>query len=923
MKNIMWFSEIRKENIPEVGGKGANLGEMASAKFPVPPGFVITSGAYFDFIKSNHIDAFIKDMTEELDVSKNDQLTRASEMIKARILSGVISEQLRSEIITSYRQLCAQRGKMLYVAVRSSATAEDLPEASFAGQQATFLNISGEAEVVQATKECWASLYEPRAIFYRVENHFDHMKVGLAAVIQEMVQSEVAGVMFTVDPVSQDLGLVSIEAAYGLGEVVVSGSVTPDRYLIRKGTWRIETREINRQSWMLLKVRENNEKKDVKEEMMEAQKLSDERVLELAKIGGQIEAHYGKPQDIEWAFADNTLFIVQSRPVTTLKGASLAAVQSGKFLQMISSQYKESESMATKISAAPASRPSSAMAGVPSMAGAPPASRPSPALAGVPSIDGPAPPGGMESIRPLSYAPAAAIDTRPAPSPGSGFSAPDVSSPAALASSLESPFRASFPAPSPSAASPSFSSSSAPSSSGGKPMASSDSSNIILSGHGASPGVGKGLVRILNSAKDMGDMQQGEVLVTDMTTPDFVPAMKKAAAIITNTGGMTAHAAIVSRELGVPCIVGATGATTKLKTGQFVTVDALRGKVYDGDVPIDSPASSAAAETQMAGVGGHAYVPTGTKIYVNLAEVDLAGKVSQLPCDGVGLLRAEFIIAGIGEHPRKIINEGRQQEFIDKLADNLRTFASAFYPRPVVYRATDFKTNEYRNLKGGEQYEPVESNPMMGYRGCARYIAEPDVFAMELAAIKKVREEFGMKNLWLMIPFVRRIGEIRAIKDMLRQNGIHRTRDFKLWIMCEVPSTVVLIDEFCQEGIDGVSIGSNDLTQLTLGIDRDNSTLAEGFDERNAAVLKSIEKVVKSCAKYGVTCSLCGQAPSVYPDFAEKLVDFGITSMSVNPDAVERTRRIVASAEMKVLLKRLSNLEKATGDIQSKIGQDD
>lgn len=300
---------------------------------------------------------------------------------------------------------------------------------------------------------------------------------------------------------------------------------------------------------------------------------------------------------------------------------------------------------------------------------------------------------------------------------------------------------------------------------------------------------------------------------------------------------------------------------------------------------------------------------TGTKIYVNLAEVDLAEKVAQSPCDGIGLLRAEFMIASIGEHPRKMMKEGRQQEFIDKLADGMRRFASAFYPRPVVYRATDFKTNEYRNLKGGEDYEPNEANPMMGYRGCARYISEPDVFALEIMAMKKVREEYGMKNLWLMIPFVRRIGELRAVRDLLREHGIHRTRDFKLWIMCEVPSTVFLIDDFCKEGIDGVSIGSNDLTQLTLGIDRDNSTLAEGFDERNPAVMKAIETVVRTCAKNGVTCSLCGQAPSVYPEFAEKLVEFGITSMSVNPDAVERTRRVVASAEMKVMLKRLSTLE--------------
>ncbi len=453
----------------------------------------------------------------------------------------------------------------------------------------------------------------------------------------------------------------------------------------------------------------------------------------------------------------------------------------------------------------------------------------------------------------------------------------------------------------------------------------SGSGSVLLTGLAASPGVGKGKVRILASPKEMNQMLQGEILVTEMTTPDFVPAMKKAAAIITNTGGMTCHAAIVSRELGVPCIVGTREATTKLAPGQFLTVDAVRGKVYDGDVEIVGSKPSGASASGVSGAsstgaaGGskydptafasEAYVPTGTKIYVNLADVDSAEKVSKLPCDGVGLLRAEFMIAAIGEHPKKMIREGRQSEYINKLADGLRTFASAFYPRPVVYRATDFKTNEYRNLKGGEEFEPKEENPMMGFRGCARYITEPDVFAMELSAIKKVRDEFGMKNLWLMIPFVRRIGELRAVKDLLKANGIHRTRDFKLWIMCEVPSTVVLIDQFCEEGIDGVSIGSNDLTQLTLGIDRDNGTLAEGFDERNDAVLQSIEKVVKSCNAHGVTCSLCGQAPSVYPEFAEKMVEFGITSLSVNPDVVERTRRIVASAENKVMLKRLMHLE--------------
>ncbi len=439
---------------------------------------------------------------------------------------------------------------------------------------------------------------------------------------------------------------------------------------------------------------------------------------------------------------------------------------------------------------------------------------------------------------------------------------------------------------------------------------------VLMKGLGASPGIGTGPVRIVRSPEEIAKVQKGDVLVAEMTTPDYVMGMKRAVAILTDSGGSTCHAAIVSRELGVPCIVGTREATKLLKDGQVITVDAKRGIVYDGSVQLEAPAQAAQAGAAGGSTGGismivgETKIVTGTKIYVNLGEVDLVDKVSKYDADGVGLLRAEFMVAGIGEHPRKIIKEGRQQEYIDKLAENLRTFASGFYPRPVVYRATDFKTNEYRNLKGGAEYEPNEANPMMGYRGCSRYISEPDIFKLELAAIKKVRDEFGLKNLWLMIPFVRRIGELRAIKDIMKEVGMYHTRDFKLWIMVEVPSTVILIDKFCEEGIDGVSIGSNDLTQLTLGIDRDNETMAEGFDERNEAVLRSIKQVVTVCKKYGVTVSICGQAPSVYPDFTEMLVEFGMTSISVNPDAVERTRRIVASAEKKVMLRRLEKLDK-------------
>ncbi|VVB58454.1 putative phosphoenolpyruvate synthase [Candidatus Anstonella stagnisolia] len=843
MKNIMWFSEISKANLGEVGGKGANLGEMARNSFPIPDGFVVTAGAYFKFLEHNKMAPFLHEMLDELDVEKSEELGKASERIKNKVIGGEIPADLKQDIINSYRKM--KNGQQPYVAVRSSATAEDLPEASFAGQQATFLNVQGAMEVVQAVKECWASLFEARAIYYRVSNKFDHMKVGLAAVVQEMVQSEKSGVIFTVEPVTKNRELVSIEAAYGLGEIVVSGAVTPDAYMVNKKTLQIESKEIAKQTWMITKINDQNVHANIPEADQEKQKLNDSEIIGLAKIAINIEKHYGKPQDLEYAVAEGKLYIVQSRPITTLGelpaenaiSASVASTGSSGYAN--TSKSGSGSAASTEVKTQNVAKAST---------------------------------GGEIKPAPVEYVASKSSVTNAG-------------------------------------------------STGGANMIRAADAKIIARGQSASPGVGRGPVKIILDPKDIGKMQTGDVLVTDMTTPDFVPAMKKAVAIVTNAGGRTCHAAIVSRELGVPCIVGSKNGTQALHDGQIVTVDAIHGNVFDGEVDLGEVGRKPDALVQVAREVAQV---TGTKIYVNLAEVELADKTANLPCDGVGLLRAEFMIAGIGVHPRKIINEGRQQEFINKLADNLRTFASAFYPRPVVYRATDFKTNEYRNLEGGAEFEPNEANPMMGYRGCARYIAEPDIFKLELEAIKKVRDEWGMKNLWLMIPFVRRIGEIRAVKDILKSVGIHRTRDFGLWIMVEVPSTVFLIDDFCKEGIDGVSIGSNDLTQLILGIDRDNSTLADGFDERNAAVLKAIETVVKTCKKNGVTCSICGQGPSVYPDFAEKLVGFGITSMSVNPDAVERTRRIVASAEQKVILQRLAKLTEAVeGAHDHNIGSDD
>lgn len=781
MKNVMWFKELSKKNLAEAGGKGANLGEMYQNAFPIPNGFVVTAGSYYKHLEANGLKEPVERILRNLDVNDNDALMNASEKIKEMIVSGTMPPDVHNEIISNYKQLNEMVGKQVYVAVRSSATAEDLPTASFAGQQSTYLNVFGAEEVVNAVKDCWASLFESRAIFYRVENKFEHMKVGLAAVVQMMVQSEKAGVVFTVDPLYQDPEIMSIETAYGLGEVVVSGQVTPDTYRVDKKEYKILDKTIAKQTWMLIKVDGKNKRVDIRDEAQGRQKLSDLEIKDLAKICRKIEQHYGYPQDIEYGFDKDNLYIVQSRPITTLsdksgleKGTGGELVKEGKGMPVETNQVN------------------------------------------------------------IAHA------------------------------------------------------------------------KIILRGLGSSPGVGMGKVKIIRSQKEIKNMSKGDILVTEMTTPDFVPAMKKAAAIVTDTGGMTSHAAIVSRELGVPCIVGSGNATTILKDDMEVSVDGSHGIVYEGLISAPEVAASKQGE---GGVVASAAPITGTKIYVNLADVDQCEKVAKLPADGIGLLRAEFMIAEIGQHPRKMMEDGRRQEFVDRLANDLRRFAAAFYPRPVVYRATDFKTNEYRNLEGGDKYEPHEENPMMGYRGASRYIREPDLFKMELEAIKKVREEYHLQNLWLMIPFIRRIGELRAIKDMMEEVELYRTRDFKLWIMVEVPSTVIIIDQFCEEGIDGVSIGTNDLTQLILGIDRDNATMAKGFDERNEAVLRALKRVITTCNKFGVTTSLCGQAPSVYPEFAEKLVEFGITSMSVNPDAVERTRKIVASAEQKIILRRLALLQ--------------
>lgn len=759
-KTVVWFQEVDKGDVALVGGKGANLGELTQAGIPVPPGFIVTAEAYRQFLKANRLESVIRQALEGLNPEDSKRLQAQAVVIQEAILAAPVSQQLTEEIRLAYQELTTMPGGSIHVAVRSSATAEDLPEASFAGQQETFLNITGADQVVEAVRKAWASLFQARAIYYRQVNKYDHMKVALAAPVQAMVQADVAGILFTLDPLTNDKTVVTIDAAYGLGESVVSGSLTPDRYVVRKEDLSIIDKIIAKQTWKIARKPGSNENAHlpIPAEAQNVQKLSDDLIQGLAKLGLEIEQHYQFPQDTEWAVVNNQIFFVQARPVTTLK---------------------------TKVP-------------VKNEAGQAPTGAP----------------------------------TQPP----------------------------------------------------------------LLTGTGASLGLVSGPVRILHSPSEIDRVQEGDILVAEMTSPDYVPAMRRAAAIITDAGGRTSHAAIVSRELGIPAVVGTGTATHILKDGQVVTLDGANGKIYLGKVAI-SHADAAAIQAKRHKKRLGPPPKTATKLYVNLAEPSRALEISKQPVDGVGLLRAEFMVAELGEHPKAMVEGGRRAEYVRKLADGLTEFAKAFHPHPVIYRGTDFKTNEYRSLKGGEAFEPHEENPMIGYRGAFRYVSDPDLFAAELEALHDVRGRRGYENLHLMVPFVRTVKELKNVKALVDQSGLTADRTFKLWMMVEVPTNVILIEDYIAVGIHGVSIGTNDLTQLTLGVDRDNAQLAEDFDERDPAVVRSVERVIDACRKAHITVSVCGQAPSTYPEFAEMLVRKGVTSISVNPDVIDETRELIASVE--------------------------
>lgn len=782
-KYIRWFKEIDKHDIPIVGGKGANLGELTQKDLNVPPGFCITAEAYMNFIECAELDEVIKALMYGLDEEDPSLLNHVSDEIQKRIIKSDIPSLLEEEIIGAYREFSKDIGLIdPEVAVRSSATAEDLPEASFAGQQDTYLHISGEQELINHVRKCWASLWTPRAIYYREKQNFDHFYVSLAVVIQKMVNSEKSGVMFTANPINGNTDEIMINSSWGLGEAVVSGIVTPDEYVVNKKSKEVKEIFVAEKNTMVIKDKSGIGTIEVKvadyigNDYIEKECLTKDELNTLINYGLKIENMYGSFQDIEWGFDRDTreLYILQSRPITTIKG----------------------EKEETKV---------------------------------------------VQELR------------------------------------------------------------------------------VLAKGLPASPGRGVGKVKNIKDISEIDRIEKGDILVTVMTNPDMVPAMRKAAAVVTEEGGRTCHAAIVSRELQIPCIVGAKSAATTLSEGMEVTIDATRGVVFEGIIMTEEDRSiqednkrekasnmgidiSEELLAQLAPI-------TATKIYMNLGEPELIGKYKHLPIDGIGLMRTEFIFTNlVGAHPMYLVKTGQGQLLVDKMSEGIMTVARELYPRPLVVRLSDFRTNEFRGLKGGDEVEPIEANPMIGWRGVSRYISPEyeEGFRLECRAVLKVREEYGLTNVIVMLPFVRTPEELKKVKMIMAEEGLIQSKDFKIWIMAEVPAVVFQAEEFAQL-VDGFSIGSNDLTQLIMGADRDSGILNNMgyFDERNEPVKRAISILVKAAHKYGKTISICGQGPSQYPEFAEFLVEQGVDSMSVNPDTVLYTKRLVASVEKKIILKKL------------------
>jgi pyruvate,water dikinase len=775
---LLWFEQLERKDVDIVGGKSSSLGEMTSkTDVPVPYGFATTAYAYRYFIDQTGLRDKMRSILAELtDVENSELLSRVCARLRQSIMEQEMPQDLQQAIADAYAELARKMNEdEPYVAVRSSATAEDLPDASFAGQQDTYLNVHGAANVIRKVKECYASCFTDRAVYYREKQGYDHLQLALSAVVQMMVFSKAAGVMFTVNVANGDDKNIMIEGAYGLGEFVVGGIVTPDSYVVSKADMKILSATVNEQDKMLIrKPGGDTMEVPVPEADRKKQTLTNEQILELAGYAKKIEAHYGCYMDMEWGVdeRDGKIWILQARPETVW-----------------SRRNKEKKEQKEE---------------------------------------------GMTM----------------------------------------------------------------------------ESSKVLLKGLPASPGQGYGKAHVIRDPQDIDEFKDGEILVTEMTAPDWVPAMKKAQAIVTDSGGMTCHASIVSRELGIPCIVGTKSrgqaATEVLKDGEEITVDASNGVVFAGNLQVKKAAAAAGPAVSVAAV--ESFPVTGTKIYMNLGDPSLAEKYASLPCDGIGLMREEFIwTTYIHEHPLYLIKTGHPEKVVESLAEGFRKVAQAMAPRPVTLRFSDFKSSEYRDLKGGEEFEPHEPSALLGWRGASRYYDPKysEAFRLEVRAVRKVREEYGLRNLNVMIPFCRTVDECAKVVHIMEEEGLHRGPDFKVWLMAEIPANIILADQFNQY-IDGYSIGSNDLTMLTLGCDRDNDVISHLFDERNLAVKRAVRHLIDVAHKDGKTVSLCGQAPSVYPEFAEFLVQCGIDSMSVNPDAVKYTKKMVAQVEQRIILDNLT-----------------
>ncbi|UQX10348.1 phosphoenolpyruvate synthase [Candidatus Mycobacterium methanotrophicum] len=790
-KYIRFFEEFGIEDVPLVGGKNASLGEMycklSDEGVLVPNGFAITADAYWRMLEAAGAMEPLRAALDGLDPSDVADLARRGKQAREIVYGAGLPNDVADEVLAGYRRLQSEYGEDVSLAVRSSATAEDLPTASFAGQQDTFLNIRGEQMLLDACRRCFASLFTDRAIHYRIDQGFDHFKVALSIGVMKMVRSDLAssGVMFSLDTESGFRDVVLVTGAYGLGENVVQGAVDPDEYYVHKPTFAAGHRAVLRRMLGDKAVKmvfvEGSTKQTTRN--IPAPKadrehfcLADEDVLELADYAIKIERHYGRPMDMEWAKdgIDGRLYIVQARPETVASQHTVTTVESYVL-------------------------------------------------------------------------------------EGSG--------------------------------------------------------EVLVEGRSVGEKIASGTVRKIENLAHLAEFRPGEVLVADTTTPDWEPVMKTAAAIITNRGGRTCHAAIIARELGVPAVVGTGNATSRVASGQTVTVSCAEGetgRVYAGEIPF------AVDQTEITSLARPA-----TEIMINLGNPDLAFKSSFLPNDGVGLARMEFIISeSIKGHPLALLHpdkvtdpEARSQLarltrgypdgasfFVQRLSEGIGTIAAAFWPKPVVVRMSDFKTNEYASLIGGADFEPDENNPMLGFRGASRYAhpAYADGFALECKAMKRVREEMGLTNVILMLPFVRRVAEAQQVLDRMAELGLRRDENgLKIYAMCEIPNNVLLIDEFSKQ-FDGFSIGSNDLTQLTLGVDRDSEIVAFDFDERDEGVKEMIRLAVDGCHRNGIHSGLCGQAPSDYPDMAEFLVEVGIDSMSLNPDTVLKTTKQVLRLEQRL-----------------------